>query len=335
MALRAIPGAAACGPRTFQGPPLRDCPASCVSCVMPQPRADQLDPAVLAALGHLELVARWVVEGFITGLHRSPRKGYSVEFAEHRPYIPGDDLRYLDWRIAARADRWVVKQFEEETNARAMIALDVSASMQWTGDPARLTKLAWAERLAAAMALLLLRQRDAVGLVRFDEGLRDVVLPRSQRMQWRRLVAAFTQPGGGRESNIREALIAAGKLVRRPGFVVLISDLLVEPEPVADAVRALRARGHEVLVLHVMDPAELEFPGQGEAMYRDPESGLEAPVTPEEVRSTYRHTVDDTLKEWKQALGRSGARYALALTDKPFGQPLRELAGMNGRVAIL
>ena len=209
---------------------------------MSQPRADQLDPAVLAALGHLELVARWVVDGFVTGLHRSPRKGFSVEFAEHRPYMPGDDLRYLDWRIAGRADRWVVKQFEEETNTRAMLVLDVSASMQWTGDPARLTKLAYAERLASAMALLLLRQRDAVGLVRFDAALRDVVPPRSQRTQWRRLMAAFSEPGGGNESNVGDALLAAGKLVRRPGFVVLLSDLLTDPAPAADATRTLRAR---------------------------------------------------------------------------------------------
>ena len=297
-------------------------------------RADQLDPAVLAALGHLELVARWVVDGFITGLHRSPRKGFSVEFAEHRPYMPGDDLRYLDWRIAGRADRWVVKQFEEETNARAMLVLDVSASMQWTGDPARLTKLAYAERLASAMALLL-RQRDAVGLVRFDAGMRDVVPPRSNRTQWRRLMAAFVEPGGGSESNVAEALLQAGKLVRRPGFVVLLSDLLCDSTAVADAARTLRARGHEVLVLHVMDPAERDFPEGGEALYRDPESRLEVPASPGDVRATYRTTVREALTEWRGVLGRAGARYALAFTDEPFGRPLRHLVGVNGRGAMV
>src|SRR5215210_2401150 len=128
-------------------------------------RADLFDPASLAALGRIEIVARWIVDGFISGLHRSPRKGFSVEFAEFRPYQPGDDLRYLDWRVAARTDRWVVKQFEEETNLRATIVLDVSRSMAWSGAPVRLTKLAYAERLAAAIALLLIRQRDAVGLI--------------------------------------------------------------------------------------------------------------------------------------------------------------------------
>ena len=298
-------------------------------------RADQLDPAVLAALGHLELVARWVVDGFITGLHRSPRKGFSVEFAEHRPYIPGDDLRYLDWRIAARADRWVVKQFEEETNARAMIVLDVSRSMQWSGDTARLTKLSYAERLAAAIALLLIRQRDAVGLVRFDAGLRSVVPPRAQRAQWRRLVAALSEPGGGAASDVAGALMQAGRLVRRPGFVVLISDLLVDAAPVADAARTLRARGHEVLVLHVLDPAERDFPEFGEALYRDPESQDEVAAAPADVRASYQATVQAALSEWRAALGRAGARYAVATTDDPFGRPLRQLVGSNGRGAMV
>ncbi len=294
-------------------------------------RADQLDPAVLAALGQLELVARWVVDGFITGLHRSPRKGFSVEFAEHRPYMPGDDLRYLDWRIAARSDRWVVKQFEEETNARAALVLDVSASMQWSGAPSRLTKLAYAERLAAAIALLLLRQRDAVGLVRFDAGLRNVIPPRAQRGQWRRLVAAFSEPGGGSASDVAGALLQAGRIVRRPGFVVLLSDLLADIGPVADAARTLRARGHEVLVLHVMDPAERDFPETGEARYRDLESRDEVPAATADVRSTYQATVQEAVAEWRAAMGRAGARYALAMTDEAFGRPLRMLVGVNGR----
>jgi uncharacterized protein (DUF58 family) len=247
--------------------------------------------------------------------------------------MPGDDLRYLDWRIAGRADRWVVKQFEEETNTNAMLVLDVSASMQWTGDPTRLTKLAYAERLASAMALLLLRQRDAVGLVRFDATLRDVVPPRSQRTQWRRLMAAFSEPGGGSESNVSDALMAAGKLVRRPGFVVLLSDLLADATATADAARTLRARGHEVLVLHIMDPAERDFPEGGEALYRDPESGAQVPASPGDVRATYRTTVTEALGDWRAALGRAGARYALAYTDEPFGRPLRHLMGSNGRGA--
>src|SRR5512142_2605468 len=176
--------------------------------------AHLLDPASLAALGRIEIVARWIVDGFMTGLHRSPRKGFSVEFAEYRPYQPGDDLRYIDWKIAARSDRWVVRQYEEETNLRASIVLDVSKSMAWSGaalrsfswqganaggqgreggNPDRLTKLAYAERLTAALALLLLRQRDAVGLVRFDDKIRSAIPPRARNGQWRRVVASLSE----------------------------------------------------------------------------------------------------------------------------------------------
>src|SRR4051812_7657821 len=247
-------------------------------------RADLVDPSALAALGGLEIVARWVVDGFITGLHRSPRRGFSVEFAEHRPYQPGDDLRYLDWKIAARADRWVVRQFEEETNLRASIVLDVSRSMAWSGaqltprDPgaaARLTKSAYAERLAAAVALLLLRQRDAVGLIRFDDRIRTSIPPRARRGQWRRLVAGLSEPGSGNASSAPEALAQAARLITRRGMIVLISDLLMDSSGVEHAVRGLRAAGHDVTVLHIMDPAERELPAGGEALFFDPESETE------------------------------------------------------------
>src|SRR5688572_15810372 len=164
------------------------------------PRADLFDPATIAALGRIEIIARWIVDGFLSGLHRSPRKGFSVEFADHRPYQPGDDLRYVDWKIAARADRWMVKQFEEETNLRATVVLDVSRSMDWSGADGRLTKLAYAERLCAAIALLLIRQRDAVGLIRYDDQVRSAIGPRARSAQWRRIVVALSGGGAGKAS---------------------------------------------------------------------------------------------------------------------------------------
>ncbi len=305
------------------------------------PRADLFDPVTLAALGegHIEIVARWVVDGFLAGLHRSPRKGFSVEFAEHRPYQPGDDLRYVDWRIAARADRWVVKQFEEETNLRAAIVLDVSPSMVWRGAETRLTKLAYAERLAAAIGLLLLRQRDAVGLVRFDDQVRTTLAPRARTSQWRRLIHALDGATAAAErcrvSRAGEALARAAQVVRRPGLIVLVSDLLTDVEPVVRAARALRASGHDVTVLHVMDPAERDLvpPGElgaggrgsaGDALFVDPESGLEVPATVAEVREAYRATVEAAIAEWRSALATASARYELVLTDAPFGAPLRQ-----------
>ena len=286
-------------------------------------RADLFDPKTLAALGHIEIVARWVVDGFISGLHRSPRKGFSVEFAEYRPYQPGDDLRYLDWKIAARADRWVVKQFEEETNLRATIVLDVSRSMDWSGSPARLTKLAYGEQVAAAIALLLLRQRDAVGLVRFDSEVRTVLPPRARTGQWRRLVAALDDPGAGAASYAADALARAARLVGRPGMVILISDLLMDVPEVESALRALRAAGHDVTVLHLMDPGERDLDLAGEAVFVDPETGLEVPATVADVRDAYRATVDAAIEEWRRRLARAGAVYETLSTDAPFGVPLR------------
>lgn len=288
-------------------------------------RADLHDPAALASLGHLEIVARWVVDGFLSGLHRSPRKGFSVEFADFRPYQPGDDLRYVDWKIAARSDRWVVKQYEEETNLRATIILDVSRSMDWRGAPAeqRLTKRAYAEQLVAALALLLLRQRDAVGLVRFDDAVRTSIPPRARTTQWRRLLAALVEPAGGRASDLASALGQAARLVTRRGMVILLSDLLVDVEAALPALRGLRAAGHDVTVLHLMDPAERTFTLSGEAQYADPETDLAVPAAGFDVRAAYDATVATVIEEWRLALAALGARYELVLTDQPYAVPLR------------
>lgn len=286
-------------------------------------RADLLDPAALAALGRLEVVARWIVEGFLTGLHRSPRKGFSVEFAEHRAYQVGDEPRHIDWRIAARVDRLVVKQYEEETNLRATLVLDVSRSMAWSGAPERLTKLAYAERLVAALSLLLLRQRDAVGLIRFDDRVRSSIPPRVRTGHWRRLIGALDDPGGGRESRAPAALEQAGRLIRRRGLVVLISDLLMDQEDVLRTARGLRAAGHHVAVLHIMDPSERELPGAADAIFVDPESEMAVPATVADVRAAYRETVAATLAEWRGELAAAGAVYEIVSTDAPFGVPLR------------
>ena len=296
-------------------------------------RADLFDPASLAALGRIEIIARWIVDGFMSGLHRSPRKGFSVEFAEYRPYQPGDDLRYIDWKIAARSDRWVIRQYEEETNLRASIVLDVSRSMAWSGAnlrigregaPAdRLTKLAYAERVTAALALLLLRQRDAVGLVRFDDRIRSAVPPRARTGQWRRVIAALEEPGTGKASSAPEALNQAARLINRRGLIVLISDLLMDLPDVERAMRGLRAAGHDVTVLHVMDPAERDLPSTGEALFVDPETDLAVPATIADVRLAYRNTVEEVIGEWRAMFGALGIGYEVISTDAPFGVPLR------------
>lgn len=296
-------------------------------------RADLFDPASLAALGRIEIIARWIVDGFMSGLHRSPRKGFSVEFAEYRPYQAGDDLRYIDWKIAARSDRWVIRQYEEETNLRASLVLDVSRSMAWSGAsmpvarddaaPDRLTKLSYAERLTAALALLFLRQRDAVGLVRFDDRIRSSVPPRARTGQWRRVIAALQEPGTGKASSAPEALHQAARLINRRGLIVLISDLLMDLPDVERAMRALRAAGHDVTVLHVMDPAERDLPSGGEAVFVDPETDLMVPATVADVRAAYRKTVEEVIGEWRSMFGSLGIGYEVVPTDAPFGVPLR------------
>ncbi len=295
-------------------------------------RPDQLDPAALAALGRLDVVARWIVDGFLTGLHRSARKGFSVEFAEHRPYQPGDDLRFVDWRIAARSDRWVVKEYEEETNLRAALVLDASRSMDWTGSPARLTKLAWANRVVAAAALLLLKQRDAVGLVRFADAVGTTVPPSARMAHWPRMLAPLVDRGGGTGTAVADALARAGQMIRRPGLVLLCSDLLADVDPVAKAVRTLRAAGHAVLVLQVLDPVETDLAIAGEAVLEDPESSDRVPARPADLQDAYRETFAAASAEWQRAFGMAGAAFTQATTAQPFGLALRALLRARERL---
>lgn len=305
-------------------------------------RADLHDPASLAALGHVEIVARWIVDGFLAGLHRSPRKGFSVEFADYRAYQAGDDLRFVDWKIAARSDRWVIRQYEEETNLRATIVLDVSRSMAWsgaqlrplgtTGVPARLTKLAYAEILTASLALLLLRQRDAVGLVRFDDRVRTAVPPRARTGHWRRVLAALEEPGAGLASSAPEALTQAARLINRRGMIVLISDLLMDQAEIERAMKALRAIGHDLSVLHIMDPEERFLGGTGEALFVDPESSLQVPASVADVRAAYRATVDEVITEWRELLTANGVSYEVIVTNESFGVPLRRAFAARQRL---
>jgi uncharacterized protein (DUF58 family) len=293
-----------------------------------------MDPASLAALGRLEVISRWIVDGLLAGLHRSPKKGFSVEFAEHRPYQPGDDLRFMDWKVAARADKWLIKQYEEETNLRATVVLDVSRSMDWRSAPTLLTKLAYAERIAAALTLLLIRQRDAVGLIRFDDQLRSVVPPRSRTIQWKRILTALADQGSGPGSDAAGALRQAGKLIRRRGMVILISDLLLDQQEVDDTIHALRAQGHDVTILHVLDPAEKSFDlPAGESLFVDPERGDSLAVTPADVREMYQATVLEAIDEWRSRFAAAGAFYEPILTDQPFGVPLRRAFAARQRLS--
>jgi uncharacterized protein (DUF58 family) len=267
-----------------------------------------------------------VVEGFLTGLHRSPFRGFSVEFTEHRAYQPGDELRYLDWKILGRSDRLFVKQYEEETNLRAMVLVDVSASMVWRGAPTRLTKRAYADRLAAALALVLLRQRDATGLITFDESVRQVVPPRARPGQWAQVVRALLETPAGRGTAAETALRQVTTYLVRRGLVVLVSDLLMDRGLALTALRYLRHRGHQVVVYHVFDPAETSLQGPPEVRFRDPETAASLVVRPRELADAYHDAVTREVRAWRSECRRHGIVYHQVTTDMPFGIALRLMA---------
>jgi uncharacterized protein (DUF58 family) len=287
-------------------------------------RLDLVDPATLSQLGGIEFIAREVVEGFLMGLHRSPHRGFSAEFAELRAYQSGDDLRYIDWRMYGRSDRYYVKQFEEETNLRAYLLLDVSESMGWSSDPATLpTKLWYAKHLAASLALILLRQGDAVGLAAFHNRVVDRLHARGGRRQWyevlRRLQPLEAEGGTSAEGALRDVAVR----LDRQGLVVLLSDLLVARDETLTALKFLRHHGHEVLVFHLLDPGERELPAASEARFFDPETDEELLVSVADIRAEYREAVRGALAEWKRDLRPHGIDYEVIDTDRPLSLALR------------
>jgi uncharacterized protein (DUF58 family) len=288
----------------------------------------------VARLGGIEVLTDGIVEGFLTGLHRSPRRGFSVEFAEHRMYQPGDELRYVDWKVLGRSDRFYVKQFEEETNLRATIVFDVSKSMGWSGDPStRLTKLEYAKRLVAAMILVLLRQRDATGMITFDAQVRSVTPPRARLSHWHHLLATLVRAQVGTTTAAEPALRRVMDQLRRRGLVVFCSDLLLDRELAIKALRFLRHRGHQVLVLHLMDPSEIVLGGPAEARFEDPETGEAVTLRPADWASVYARTVEDVVAGWRLACRRHGIAYERVTTDTPFGIALRQALVRSTHVA--
>jgi len=302
--------------------------------VQSRPRLDLLDPFEVSKLGGLEVITAGVVEGFLSGLHRSPRRGFSVEFAEHRMYQPGDELRYVDWKILGRNDRLYVKQFEEETNLRAMVVCDASRSMAWTGNPETvLPKLAYAQRLIAALSLILLRQRDATGLITFDDDVRSVLPPRARLSHWRQLLAMLGDLEAGQGTAAEPALRRVVHQLRRRGLVVFVSDLLLDRDLALKALRFLRHRGHQVLVLHIMDPGEVTLAGPAEARFEDPESRAAVVLRPRDWAGAYRETVRAVVEDWRLACRRHGIAYHRVTTDTPYGVVLREALAPSFRTA--
>lgn len=279
-----------------------------------------LDPAVIARLGSLELKARAIVEGFISGLHRSPFRGFSVEFAEYRPYLPGDDLASLDWKVYARSDRHFVKKFEEETNVECHVLLDVSRSMSYgTG---AMTKREYAATLTACLAYLMQRQRDAAGLMAFDHDIVRRVPPGTRPGHLRMLLAELDRMPEGAASDMSKPLERLAAALMRRGIIILISDLLDEPSRVIRGLQLLRARGSEVVVFQVLDRSEITFPFTESTQFKDLESGREVLTRPADVREQYLATLDGLTRQYGEAFGAAGIEYLRVATDEPLDAAL-------------
>ena len=274
-----------------------------------------LDPAIIARLGTIDLKARTVVEGFLTGLHRSPYKGFSVEFAEYRQYLPGDDLTTLDWKIYARSDKHFVKKFEEETNLTCHVLLDVSASMGYGSRG--ITKLEYGSYLAGALAYLMNRQRDAFGLLAFDEAIVSMLPASARGGHLRSVLVALERLQLGKRTNVAKPLRDLATAIRKRGLVVLISDLLDEPERVIDGLKPLRHRGSDVVVFQILDPDELNFPFDRAARFRDMETADEILAIPASVRVSYLRRIQELVERYKRELKLAGIDHCLLETSRP------------------
>jgi len=284
-----------------------------------------LDPDALAKIHRLELLARGVVEGFVAGRHKSPYKGFSVEFAEHRQYVPGDDIRGLDWRVYAKSDRYYIKQYVEETNLRATILLDASGSMKFAGkrsakfEGKALSKFAYAQYLAASLAHLMIHQQDAVGLVTFDTDVRRYIPPRSRPNHLRIVLQELHETSPGAETDLSPILHDVAERAHRRGLMVIISDLFDDPEEILRALYHFRFRKHEVLLLHVMAEEELTFPYDQSSEFRDLEvAGHHIQIDPRAIRAEYLDQVRRHVAQIEMGCGQMSIDYVPMSTQNGF-----------------
>ena len=274
-----------------------------------------LTPDVLARINSLELVARSVVEGFISGLHRSPYLGFSTDFAEHRQYMPGDDLRHLDWKLLARTDRLYIKKYQGDTNAQIHLLIDASASMNYAS--AEVTKLQYVQYLASSLAYLGVRQHDSVGLHTFAEETIEHVPPGSRTGHLRTVLGVIERIFPGRGTALTDQLHRLAELLTRRGIIVLISDLYEEPARILEALEHLRFKGNEVIVFHVLDRQEVDFDFNEPLVLEDAESEEQLHVLPDVLRDEYRRAVRLHIEALKEGAARSRIDYELLKTSEP------------------
>jgi len=277
-----------------------------------------LDPVVLARIGDLDLVARTVVQGFMHGLHRAPRLGHSTDFAEHRPYQPGDDIRRIDWRVYGRTDRFFVKEFEADTNAAVVLAVDVSKSLAYGSGP--VSKFQYAKMLAASLAWFSQRQGDRIGLVLYADRILEYVPPSTRHLSLVLHTLQRAQPTG--VAGGIEAVPAISELLTRTGITVFLSDWYADPGAVRSALGGIRARGHDLIAFHLIDPVERSFPFERPAAFEDLETEERIPVVPDDFRSRYLELYQAHLESLGRELGRSGVDYHMVDTTTPLERVL-------------
>ncbi len=280
-----------------------------------------LDAKGLGLVSRMELVARRAVEGFLSGLHPSPYFGSSVEYADHRPYSLGDELRTIDWKLLAKTDKYYVKLFEEETNTRATIVLDTSRSMTFASD-GRMSKLEYGMFLTAALAYLMLHQKDAVGLALFDNGIRQFLPPRATASHFQNMLSVMEQSAAGDDTRIGPVLSEVVGRIPKRGIVIVISDLLDDIQAITDGLAHCKHRRHEMIVFHVMDPAERTFPFEKLTRFKDLEGTGSLVANPHSIKRAYLQRLNEYLDQVRRVCLERDIAYELMITDKRYDQAL-------------
>lgn len=280
-----------------------------------------LQPEVAAKLANMELVARLVVEGFITGLHKSPYHGFSVEFAEHRQYMPGDEPKHIDWKIYGKTDRYYIKQFEEETNLKSYIILDASRSMAYASN-GKISKLEYASYIAAALSYLMVQQRDAVGLTVYDEKIRSYMPPHATKSYLKEILRQLEITEGSNKTGTADALHQIAERIKRRGLVIILSDLFDKSKEVATALKHFRHKKNEVIVMQVLDPMERSFAFGGDAVFKDMETSEEIMTQPYHLQKAYQEEMKKFLDFYKKECRENNIDYVLLDTSTPFDTAL-------------
>jgi uncharacterized protein (DUF58 family) len=288
-----------------------------------------LDPSILAAISGLDLIAKTVVDGFVAGLHRSPDFGFSLEFAEYRAYVPGDDLRHVDWNVYARTERMYLKRYRGETNSVLTVLLDASNSMQFRSRG--VSKMDYARYLAASLFYLAIHgQRDAAGLITFDDEIRNYIRPSTRQGQFQRLLAALEQAEARARTDFAKPMRYFQELVKRRGMVLIVSDFWDSPESIVRAIEPLRFHGNEVVLFHVLDPEDVRPELNGPSILVDMETEKQLEVTPDYTRNEYREKVEAHLADLRDRTQAAGMGYYLLMTDRPLDDALREYLTLRG-----